>query len=127
MVRAVPSRSNAPVTVKLIVVPIEAASASRKRPALNPPLTTFVAAAAAVAAVLAAVVIPVVLGTVIFGVVVVVVGEPLGPVKPEANGIAPVEGASDTPPLLFASALAAAKTPAAIATAATPASGLSAK
>jgi hypothetical protein len=100
----VPSGSNAPVTVKLIVVPIEAASASRKRPALNEPVTTLVAAAAAVAAVLAAVVIPVVLGTVTLGVVVVVVGEPLGAVKPVENGIAPVEGASETPPSLFANA-----------------------
>ena len=56
--RAVPSLSNAPVTVKLIVVPIEAASAARNEPALNEPATTFVDAAAALAATLAAAATP---------------------------------------------------------------------
>ena len=88
-----PSLSYAPVTVRLIVVPIEAASASRKRPALNEPVTTFVAIAlAAVAATFEAVVTPEVLGTTIVG--VLTVGVPAGAAKPEAKGIAPVEGAS---------------------------------
>jgi len=45
----VPSRSNAPVTVKLIVVPIDSASPRLNRPALNDPFTMLLAAAAAAA------------------------------------------------------------------------------
>ena len=57
IVRAVPSLSNAPVTVRLIVVPIEAASALRNEPGLKFDETTF-EAAATVAAVFAAVATP---------------------------------------------------------------------
>jgi len=52
IVRAVPSLSNAPVTVKLIVVPIDSASARRNRPGLKL-LETAVLAADALAAVAA--------------------------------------------------------------------------
>ena len=58
IVRAVPSLSNAPVTVRLIVVPIEAASALRNDPTLKFDETTFEAAAAVDAATFEAVVTP---------------------------------------------------------------------
>ena len=48
--RAVPSLSSAPVTVRLIVVPLVAASPARAEPALNEPETMFDDEAAAAAA-----------------------------------------------------------------------------
>ena len=47
IVRAVPSESNAPLTVKLITGAIDADSAARNVPALNEPVTTPAAPAAA--------------------------------------------------------------------------------
>ena len=89
-----PSRSNAPVTFRLIVVPIPNLSEFAR--SLNPrdsALPIKPDEAAAVAATFAAEVIPPALGTVMFGVLIVGVGVPPGATNPEANGIAPVEGA----------------------------------